>query len=273
MSRADPDRRRHRSAGLGAGDALARAGEPVVIGSRSAERAAGGRRSPRPGGARRQGRGGGQRRGRPARADRVPHRPVPRPVREPEQPARGARAGPAPRRLHGPHGRRGQREGHPDARRVAGLGRPAGPGDGPRRGHGGRRPAHGERADRSATRRRTLDEDVLVCGDRRADKARVAANDRADPGAAGRQRRRAGDGADRRADHPAADLDQRPLQDSRGDPDHGAPGRAIPGSDGRRPRRAPRPARLADAVALLAGGTGGAKLAAGMQELSGPSSR
>ena len=35
-----------------------------------------------------------------------------------------------------------------------------------------------------------LDEDVLVCGDRKADKARVAAPDRADPGPARGQRRR-----------------------------------------------------------------------------------
>ena len=35
-----------------------------------------------------------------------------------------------------------------------------------------------------------LDEDVLVCGDRKADKARVAAADRADPRPARGQRRR-----------------------------------------------------------------------------------
>ena len=34
-----------------------------------------------------------------------------------------------------------------------------------------------------------LDEDVLICGDRKADKARVAAAGRADPGPAGGQRR------------------------------------------------------------------------------------
>src|SRR5207249_2537847 len=55
------------------------------------------------------------------------------------------------------------------------------------------------------------------------------------------------------AAHAASDLDQRPLQGTRGDPHHRAAGGL----------------RLAMRVALLAGGTGGAKLAAGMQDLIG----
>src|SRR4029077_18805938 len=74
--------------------------------------------------------------------------------------------------------------------------------------------------------------------------------DRADPRPARGQRRAAGDGADRRATDPAADFGQRPLQDPRRDSPHRASGG---GSLGVR-------------VALLAGGTGGAKLGAGMRE-------
>ena len=64
------------------------------------------------------------------------------------------RAGPDPRRLHGPPRRRGQRQGDPLARRLAGLGRPAGPGDGPRRRHRRRRPPHRQRPDPRRPRRR-----------------------------------------------------------------------------------------------------------------------
>ena len=78
---------------------------------------------------------------------RLPHRPVPRPVGEPQQPARGARAGPAAGRLHRAAGRRGERQGDPLARRLAGIGRPAGAGDGARGGHRGRGAAHGQRPD------------------------------------------------------------------------------------------------------------------------------
>ncbi len=49
-----------------------------------------------------------------------------------------------------------------------------------------------------------LGEDVLLCGDRKVDKARVARAGRGDPGPAGCERRAARDGADRRAADPAA---------------------------------------------------------------------
>ena len=67
-----------------------------------------------------------------------------------------------------------------------------------------------------------LDEDVLICGDRKADKARVARLVELIPGLRAVNAGRARDGADRRAADPAADLDQRPLQDARRNPDHGA---------------------------------------------------
>ena len=90
----------------------------------------------------------------------------------------------------------------------------------------------------------TLDEDVLVCGDRRADKAQAAALIELIPGLrcvdAGRlEMARIAESLTR-----AADRRQRPLQDARRDPAH----------------RADRPA----VVVLLAGGTGGAKLARGL---------
>ena len=75
---------------------------------------------------------------------------------------------------------------------------------------------------------------------------------RADWRPACRQRRAAGDGAHRRAADPAPDLGQQPLQGPCRDPAH------------RPPRR--RPLVIGVKVALLAGGTGGAKLGAGMQE-------
>ena len=99
----------------------------------------------------------------------------------------------------------------------------------------------------------TIDEDVLICGDKKADKAPVAKLIERIEGLTRDQRRAARDGADRRADHAAADLDQRPLQ-------------------GPRRPQADRPADrgpLGLKTVLLAGGTGGAKLAAGAQELLG----
>ena len=89
-----------------------------------------------------------------------------------------------------------------------------------------------------------LDEDVLVCGDRREDKARAAAYIELDPRPALRRRRAARDGAHRGVADRAADRRQRPLQDARRHPPH-------------------RPDRAA-VVVLLAGGTGGAKLARGL---------
>ena len=56
-------------------------------------------------------------------------------------------------------------------------------------------------ADARATSSTELDEDVLVCGDRKADKARVAALIERIDGPARRRRRAAGDGAHRRAAH------------------------------------------------------------------------
>ena len=68
-----------------------------------------------------------------------------------------------------------------------------------------------------------LDEDVLVCGDRKADKARVARLIELIPGLRAVNAGAAGDGADRRAADAAADLDQHPLQDPRRDPLTGLP--------------------------------------------------
>ena len=65
------------------------------------------------------------------------------------------------------------RQGDPYGGCLAGIRRPAGPGDGARRSHGGLSASHGQRA-HPGDATRPLDEDVLVCGDRKADKARVA---------------------------------------------------------------------------------------------------
>ena len=99
----------------------------------------------------------------------------------------------------------------------------------------------------------SLDEDILICGDRKADKARVAAPRGANRRFAGGERGRARDGADRRNPYPVADRDQLPVQDPCRNPDH------------RTPRRRP----LGLNAVVLAGGTGGAKLAAGLQEILG----
>ncbi len=95
----------------------------------------------------------------------------------------------------------------------------------------------------------TLDEDVLICGDKKADKQRVAELIELIPGLQSRERRPARGGADRRDADRAADRRQRPLQDPRGHPAHRAARRAV--------------------VVLLAGGTGGAKLARGMLDVLG----
>ena len=106
-----------------------------------------------------------------------------------------------------------------------------------------------------ADRESILDEDVLICGERKADKAKVAALVEAIPGPARRERRATRDGADRRTAHASSDLDQRPLQGPRGHPGH------------RPARRRPLGVTPPGSVAILAGGTGGAKLAAGMHKL------
>ena len=103
--------------------------------------------------------------------------------------ARGAAAGPDPGRLHGPARRRGQRQGDPLARRLAGLGGPAGAGDGPRGRHRRLRPAHGRRPDPRRPRRRARRGRARL---RRQEGRQGAgrAADRADPRPARGQRRR-----------------------------------------------------------------------------------
>ena len=67
-----------------------------------------------------------------------------------------------------------ERQGDPLARRLAGLRRPAGAGDGARRASPWSPPCTRSSAPTLADPDAELDEDVLVCGDRKADKARVA---------------------------------------------------------------------------------------------------
>ena len=199
-----------------------RAGAPVVIGSRSAERADEAAERLREARAGRRGRGPGQRGGRPARADRLPDRPVPRPVGEPQQPARGARArasssstapcplaaavsGKATRSLGVWQGSAAQQaqEMVPDGVTVVAA-------------------LHTVSAPMLADPDAELDEDVLHL---RRPQGRQGAGRRAVeqiPGLRAVNAGRARDGADRRAAHAAADLDQRPLQDPRRDPDHRA---------------------------------------------------
>ena len=113
-----------------------------------------------------------------------------------------------------------------------------------------------ERADARRPGDAELDEDVLVCGDRKADKARVAELIEAIDGPARRQRRAAGDGADRRAADAAPDLDQRPLQDPRRASGSPACPTATTGRD-------------ASSVVCSPAAPAAAKLAAGLQELLG----
>ena len=108
-----------------------------------------------------------------------------------------------------------------------------------------------------ADRESILDEDVLICGEKKADKAKVAALVEAIPGlravnAGPLEMARIVEAA-----HAASDLDQRPLQGPRGHPGH------------RPARRRPLGVTPPRSVAILAGGTGGAKLAAGMHTLLG----
>ena len=65
-----------------------------------------------------------------------------------------------------------------------------------------------------------LGEDVLVCGDRKADKARVARLIELIPGLRAVNAGAAGDGPHRRAADADADLGQHPLQGPRRDPPH-----------------------------------------------------
>ena len=71
-----------------------------------------------------------------------------------------------------------------------------------------------------------LDEDVLICGDRREDKAKVAELVDDDAGLRPVDCGAARDGTDRRAADAADHLDQRAQQGPRGDQDHG-PGRTL----------------------------------------------
>src|SRR5207302_3845823 len=80
--------------------------------------------------------------------------------------------------------------------------------------------------------------------------ARSGRADRADPRPAPGQRGTTRDRAHDRGDHAAAHLGERALQDHGGREAHGPPGRAV--------------------VTVLAGGTGGAKLARGMLDEVGP---
>ncbi len=98
-----------------------------------------------------------------------------------------------------------------------------------------------------------LDEDVLVTGDSKDAKAACVRADRADPRPAAGERRQAGDGAPGGGPHPAADLGEHPAQVPRRDQAH-------------RPARARVPRMR---VALLSGGTGGAKLARGLLDAVG----
>ena len=132
-----------------------RAGVPIVLGSRDADRAveaAERARAALPDGplrGLRERRGGHEGRGRRAL------RALPQPVRDADQPQGRAARAPARRRRHRPAGGRRQRPRDAHARRLAGLGRPAGPGDGPRRRAGGQRaftPSAPRRAATSSTR-------------------------------------------------------------------------------------------------------------------------
>src|SRR4051794_27957078 len=191
----------------------------------------------------------GERRGRAGGVGRRAHGPVPQPVREPHQPQGRAARGPAVRRLHGPARRRGQRPRDARARRLAGLGRTAGGGDGPRRSARRLGAAHDQRRDARRPRPRARRGRAHLWrpqGRQARDRAADRAHRRPAPG--GRRPPRAV--AHRRVAHRAADRDQRALQDPRGDPDHGAARRVV--------------AR----VVVLAGGTGGAKLARGMLDVA-----
>ena len=125
-------------------------------------------------------------------------------------------------------------------------------GDGPRRRARRLGAAHRQRRDAGRPRPRARRGRPRLRRQARR-QARGRGADRAHPGPALRRLRAPGDGAHHRVADRAADLGQRPLQDARGDPDHRAARRAV----ARRP------------VVVLAGGTGGAKLARGMLDVVG----
>src|SRR3954452_11961303 len=213
------------------------------------------RRAGRGGGTAGEGRGArrrlhrGRERGRRhPRRRRRPHRPVSQPIRDADQPQGRAARWPARRRHDRPARRRGVGQGDANARRLAGLGGRAGGRDAARRRAGRQRAAYGQRrpADRPRPRARRGRADLRrqeggPPGPRRSR--------RPNRRAARRPRGSARDGADRRVAHAALDLDQRAPQDARRDQDHGA----VMGAP----------------VVVLAGGTGGAKLARGLLDVCG----
>src|SRR4051794_6606250 len=214
------------------------------------------RRRPGAGGGAARGRGRARRRlhrhrergGREPRRRRRAHRPVPQPVRDADQPQERAARGPARRRRDRPARRRRLRPRHPDARRLAGLGGRAGGRDGARRRARRLGAAHRVRPHARRPRPRSR----RGCPRVRRPQGRPPGGHRprrADRRAARRPRRHARDRADRRVAHGAPDLDQRAPQDARRDQDHGA----VMGAP----------------VVVLAGGTGGAKLARGLLDVCG----
>src|SRR5437588_586836 len=234
-------------AGFAAGTGRGAGGDRVARGrARGGGGRAGARARPR-----RQLRGAGQPRGGRALAGRRPLGAVPQPVREPGHAAARSLARPAADRRDGPAGGGSGRPGHADAGSAPGLGRPAGGGDGARRRAGRLRTAHGERpiAERARSRAGRGRADLRRLARRQARSGRPAGPR---GGAPMRGRRTAGDVAHRGVADRPDDLDQRPLQDPR-----------------RRARhRAARPA-VGGPVVVLAGGTGGARLARGMLDVVG----
>src|SRR3954471_9214757 len=242
------DHRRHRRARVRARAAVGR------------RRCAGGRRLARPrarrgggrpaarGAARGSGRGARERRRRTAWRRGGARRAVPLTVGESDQPARGAARRPDSRRHDRAARGRGLGQGDAAARGAAGLRRRAGAGDGPRRRDRRQCAPHGQRNE--AERPRPAARRGRAGGGRQA-RAEEAGRrpDRADRRAAADQRGAAGDGALGRGSDAAPDLGQLASQDARRHPLHGA--------------------ARAEVVAVLAGGTGGAKLAAGAYELVG----
>src|SRR5919108_692408 len=173
-------------------------------------------------------------------------RTVPQSVGDVHEPQGPPPRGAAGDRRHRAARRRRVRPGDPGAGGLAGLGRAAGGGDGAGRRAGGRRAPHRQRAGARRPRRRARRGRARVRRPAGRQGARGGA-DRARARPALRRLRAARDGADRGDADRAADRRERPLQDPRGDPVD-------------RPARAP----VGPPVVLLAGGTGGAKLARGM---------
>ena len=236
-------------------------GEPVVIGSRAAERAEEAaaqapRARPRTPRSRASPTSEAATQGR----DRLPHRPVPRPVGEPQQPARGA-ASRARSWSTAPSRSPPRSAARRPARSASGRARPPSR----RRRWSPRASPSSPPCTRSAPRpsptstpssTRTSSSAATARPTRRGSRALIELI----PGLRAVNAGAARDGADRRAADADADLDQRPLQEPT--PGSGSP--ACPtATTGREAERA------AMSVALLAGGTGGAKLAAGMQEVIG----